>query len=175
MDKLIIILLLFLIISIVNFLNNYNSKKKQKKRDDYIKSLASFTIASATFEVAGIHWRESVPVDIQDNELSANDPFLYGRRSFGFISTKFHKQKEVSKFNTKIQVSIPYQNKRYIFKDTLAIDETSLRLGLYNNENITVYVEKLKNKGLEEVKFYFDFSFLTNNTITIISTNYYRT
>lgn len=174
MEKLILILIIFSIIIILNYYSNYKSRKKKRKRLKHIRSLDSFIISSDNFKTFGTYWRESIPVDIHYKELNPNDPFLYGRKSFGFITTRFHKQKEVNKFNTKIKVIIPYQNKKYTFKDTLNINEISLKLGFYKNKNITVYVEKIKNNGIEDIKFYFDFTFLENTVVDMVSTNYYN-
>ena len=134
-------------------LNNPNTQWEEenpiKKIKKALEGLETFQLDLDTIKIDGFNWNENVPVDIYNKELDPNDPFLY--RTFEHdafrFKGKFHKNKEVIKFYSRLYIPINYKGEEKTYEFNLPIEHTKIRMKFYLQKKATVYVKALKGEN----------------------------
>lgn len=110
------VLVITIFIVIFYFVRYFITKRKESNSKflDYLSTLDSFVLNLETVKIDGFNWNENIPVDTYDNELDPNDDFLYRTSSYHSLrfKGKFHKNKDVVKFSSKLYIPINYKNKK---------------------------------------------------------------
>lgn len=180
MEKNIILAVLFLIITFYLIIKKFYFKKRNKEKINslykHLKTLHKFEISlEDSIKTNGFYWQESIPVDIYDNKLDPKDPFLYGQALSPVLSEKFHKNKTITNFKTKLDIDISYLDSQYKFHINLPIEETIIRMNLYTRKKMEVYVQKEadENNNILFI-FFFDFTFLNDEKPLIVSHPFFK-
>ncbi len=140
-----------------------NPIKKIKKA---LVGLETFQLDLDTIKIDGFNWNENVPVDIYNKELDPNDPFLY--RTFEHdafrFKGKFHKNKEVLKFYSRLYIPINYKGEEKTYEFNLPIEHTKIRMQFYIQKQTTVYFDEFEGRRI----FLLDFNFMENEETSFI-------
>lgn len=161
MEGLIIIIALFIIVSAIKFSLKISNKKQLKSFEAHLKKLESFKINLNKAKIDGFNWYETVPVDTYGTELDPSDDTFYRKSMFESFRGKYHKDKQVTKFSTKIILPVKYNHYENTFHLKIPLEHTIVRMKFYLQKEITVYVE-------DEQNFIFDFNFLECDGISYI-------
>ncbi|WP_234859228.1 hypothetical protein [Aquimarina aquimarini] len=167
-----IIAIILLFVGFLSIRPKIKEEVAYKKFERFLLSLPKFKIPLDTVKVDGFHWRESIPVDIYDNELDPNDPYFYGRSKYSY-SNKYHKDKAVTKFKSSVYITIPYEGLGHKIKLYIPIEHTVINMKFYLEKELPIYVEKVKDEDMTEYfRFFLDFRFLESPHISIIATEF---
>ncbi len=156
MVKLIIAVILGVILYLVNIFARLNDKKEEKKLKAYLQTLEQFEIDLETAEVEGTHWSEVVPTDVYGTELDPNSDHFYRTSGFHGFRNRYHKDKRVTKFSSRILITFPYNGVDHTAKIQLPIEDTTVRMKFYLKKKTTVFVEKIDQR----YNYIIDLSFL---------------
>jgi len=163
-----IIIIILIIVFVISLYTKYENRKKLKGLNEYLKTLEKFEIDLDTIKVDGFHWQENIPVDVYDNELKPYNDNFYGRRHN--LKGKFHKQKNLTKFKTKLYITVNHLNSEYHYTTSLPTEHTNIRMKFYTQKKTNVYIGKTENEDSNGICFLFDFRFIKNSRNYLFST-----
>ena len=178
MEEIIFYVIIFIIIIIIiKWISSSELKKQKRKIKAILEKLECIEVDADTVIVDGTSYNQNVPVDVYGTELNPNDStFITGATaSPSSIRRRYHKQENITKFKSTLYIPIIYQNQEYKFDTNLPINQTTLRMKMYMQKNIPVYVKEFNSSGKTTgVEFIVDFRFLNVNGISLVNTNYYK-
>lgn len=166
MESLIFLLIILIIVSLYDWYIKLKNNHNKQAFKDYLTSLDSFEIDLNTVKIDGFNWQENIPVDVYDNELNANDDFLYRTFSYDFfaLKNKFHKNTNKAKFSSKLYIPLTHNGNKQVYKLDVPIEHTVIRMKFYQKKSMTAYLDKTKGDN----KYILDFTFLENKHLSFV-------
>ncbi|WP_148638337.1 hypothetical protein [Olleya sp. ITB9] len=160
-------ILIALILFIIEIVNKFQSKKANKKRLQLFKRFKQVTLVLDHIKIDGLHWQENRPVDIYDNQLDPNGSKFNKQAHLG----GYHKQKNLTKFKSTLQIPIHYLGQEYTYNTQLPVEHTILRMKFYQQKTLPIYIYP---SSPTTVEFALDFTCLNLPNVGLMTTPIYN-